>query len=312
MSYWWVNQGQTFAEERAGEYLWAPKRSRSGSKLAHWEAMADVAPDDVIVHYVGKPDMAVRSLSIAMDRARDQPQPESLQRTGLWSIDGRLVPVLHVQDVTPVPRDEAVALGPDEAPFTASGSVKQGYLWPLTPKFGRALIARLDPESDQTSGTEGSRISGVVESLEETVRTVPLEAGGRLAYEQVITADRRQAVRREWSLVDQIVAHLGVEPTRREYRLANGVTLWSDLWIERGRTIVEAKASAGRKSVREGIGQLYDYAHKEGGSTRKVLLVPSRPADDLLEVLATADIAAVWLEQGEWCAAANDPTTWGL
>lgn len=68
-----------------------------------------------------------------------------------------------------------------------------------------------------------------------------LEAGRRLHYEQVITAARRQAVRHEWSLVDRLVAHLGIEATRREYRLAGGSTLWSDLWIEEGRTLVEAK-----------------------------------------------------------------------
>ena len=28
MRYWWVNQGQTYREEREGGYLWSPKRKR--------------------------------------------------------------------------------------------------------------------------------------------------------------------------------------------------------------------------------------------------------------------------------------------
>lgn len=310
MSYWWVNQGQTYDEERAGGYLWAPKRSQSGSRLAHWEAMTDVAQDDLIVHYVGKPIMAVRSLSVALERARDEPQPASLQRTGLWSDEGRLVPVVHVEDVTPVPRDVAIARGPHEAPFTQSGSVKQGYLWPLTLEFGHELVELLDPESRRPEGTRGPSAIPIAPPEERMGRTVPLEAGRELRYEQVITPARRTAVRREWSLVDRLVAYLGVDATRREYRLEDGTTLWSDLWIEEGQTIVEAKASPGRGAIREAIGQLYDYAHKEDEPVRKVLLVPARPADDLLGVLDTADITAIWPLGDGWCAAADDPATW--
>ncbi len=310
MAYWWVNQGQTFAEEREGGYLWAPVRSQAGSRLAHWESMAEVAPDDLIVHYVGKPLMEVRSLSVALDGARDQVQPPSLQRTGMWSDEGRRVSVQHIDDITPVPRDEAIALGREEAPFTRSGTVKQGYLWPLTAEFGQQLIERLNPEFDRPAQPHRSTRT-VHTSVDQPGRTVSLEAGRRLRYEQVVTAARRSAVRREWSLVDRLVEHLGVEAVRREYRLADGTTLWSDLWVREGRVIVEAKGSAGRTAIREAIGQLYDYAQKEPTRVRKVLLLPRRPADDLLAVLETADITPVWPEEVGWCAAVGDPATWG-
>lgn len=47
----WVNQGGTYVDERAAGLLWAPERTAGGSKLIHWEAMADVQSGDVVFTY---------------------------------------------------------------------------------------------------------------------------------------------------------------------------------------------------------------------------------------------------------------------
>src|SRR5579859_2677606 len=48
---WWVNQGQTYERERDGGYLWAPIRNKRGGTEIHWETMAEVRENDLIVHY---------------------------------------------------------------------------------------------------------------------------------------------------------------------------------------------------------------------------------------------------------------------
>lgn len=48
MAYWWVSQNKPHAEERAGGYLWAPIRSKSGLIPRHWASMEEARPGDVI------------------------------------------------------------------------------------------------------------------------------------------------------------------------------------------------------------------------------------------------------------------------
>ena len=41
MAFWWVNPGQTYEQERAGGYLWAPKRVKNGTRRRFYDAMRD-------------------------------------------------------------------------------------------------------------------------------------------------------------------------------------------------------------------------------------------------------------------------------
>lgn len=295
MAYWWVNQGQTYEQERAGGYLWSPKRAKDGTRRRFYDAMTEAAVDDLVVHYVSKPYGAVISASVVEAPAKSAAQPRELQHTRLWNDDGWYLPVLYVDDVRPVPKRDAVALGPRERPFTRTGNVNQGYLYPLTEGFGERLLAALDP-ADVAGALAGPDFTGGDIEPE----TVPLEHGRRLTFDQVVTPGRRAAVRAEWSLVARLVDDFGLAETRRRYPLPNGTELSADLWVEATRLLVEAKASAGRSAVREAIGQLYDYADKEPQPVTKMLVVPARPADDLLDVLRSADIRAVWLTDGAW------------
>ena len=295
MAYWWVNQGQTYEQERAGGYLWSPKRAKDGTRRRFYDAMRDAAVDDLVVHYVSKPYGAVISASVVEAPARSEAQPPELRHTKLWNDDGWLLPVVYVEDVRPVPKRDALALGPHEQPFTQTGTVNQGYLYPLTDKFGERLLAALDPVDIAGASSHPDSTGGEVGP-----ETAPLEQGRRLTFDQVVTPGRRAAARAEWRLVARLVADFGLAETRRRYPLPNGTELSADLWVEATRLLVEAKASAGRSAVRQAIGQLYDYADKEPQPVTKMLVVPERPADDLLDVLRSADIRAVWLNDDEW------------
>jgi len=52
MNYWWVNQNQTFKQERAGGYLWSPKRKADGNRNPFYEFMREVAPGDIVFSFI--------------------------------------------------------------------------------------------------------------------------------------------------------------------------------------------------------------------------------------------------------------------
>ena len=52
MSFWWVSQNKTYAQEISGGYLWAPMSASDGTVFYHWKNMTRVSPGDVIFSYV--------------------------------------------------------------------------------------------------------------------------------------------------------------------------------------------------------------------------------------------------------------------
>src|SRR5262245_56157354 len=101
MAYWWVSQNKTYSEERAGEFLWAPKRTKKGGPPRHyWTAMTLVRPGDIVFSIVQK---HVRAVSVARAAAYDAPQPNELEITELWSKDGWRVELAYEDMIPPVP-----------------------------------------------------------------------------------------------------------------------------------------------------------------------------------------------------------------
>lgn len=128
-SVWWVNQGQSYSRAIAGSYLWAPKRNKDGHTFVHWTNMARLEPGDQVIHYANG---SLRAISRVVAPARDAERPEE-EADSAWENDGLLVEV----QPTVLPEPIALASLPDAlrapglGPFTAVGSVKQGYLWEL-------------------------------------------------------------------------------------------------------------------------------------------------------------------------------------
>lgn len=135
---WWVNQGTSYREQRDGGLLWAPMRNKAGRTEYHWETMNDVREGDVVLHYSNG---FLRSVSEVSAASREQTKPHGSQD---WGDEGRLVETKY-QDL-----NEPVALGAiDESarrkqgpPFTATGSVYQGYLFLLKAEFVYELARR--------------------------------------------------------------------------------------------------------------------------------------------------------------------------
>ena len=84
MSYWWVNQGDSFEEARKLGALWAPLEDKGGNKQPSWESLDLVKQGDVVFHFAKK---MVRGISlvtsesrIAEIRIRDRGQLQDLGR----------------------------------------------------------------------------------------------------------------------------------------------------------------------------------------------------------------------------------------
>lgn len=93
---------------------------------------------------------------------------------------------------------------------------------------------------------------------------------------------------------------LGHKVTRlRVVPPGEGAPLYSDLWDETDRELVEAKGSVTRDQLRHAVGQLLDYG-RFVQSARRTLLVPSRPRDDLLDYLRTVGIGVVYPAGEAW------------
>ncbi len=135
MRFFWVNQGQTFEEERRARVLWAPKLSRpragrvAGTPREHWDRLLEASAGDVVFHYSRG---AVRAWSNVLAPASDGPPPFE-DPTTRWSADGRVLKIEMQEIDRPVELDRIpfeLRTERDETswPFSSRGTVKQVYL----------------------------------------------------------------------------------------------------------------------------------------------------------------------------------------
>jgi MoxR-like ATPase len=136
---WWVNQNQTYQQEREGGFLWAPKRNRAGRTQAHWDALTRATHGDTVLSYVGG---EIAAASEVVHAAEDAAPPS--EHFSAWEDDGRrldvtyreVAPAIPLADIPPHWRVEA------GGPFDRNGGVKQGYLFPLPDEFVARLASR--------------------------------------------------------------------------------------------------------------------------------------------------------------------------
>jgi hypothetical protein len=130
---WWVNQGGTFEQERAGNYVWAPEQGEGGRLIAHHQDVAKLQPGDIVFHYAKGLVRAVGVVDVAATMAA---RPAELPE-GPWADSGYLAQVTYHDAPTPIALEEIPTEWrlEDGGPFTRHGSVKQGYLFPLSERF---------------------------------------------------------------------------------------------------------------------------------------------------------------------------------
>jgi hypothetical protein len=143
----------------------------------------------------------------------------------------------------------------------------------------------------------------VTRSPTPRIQVVPVEE--HHTERSFVTPDREpyELERREAALVHQYRAHLhrqGHEVSRlRVVPPGESYPLYSDLWDETARELIEAKGAATRDQLRTAVGQLLDYG-RFVNATRRSVLVPSRPRADLLAYLHAVGVDAVYPNGEEW------------
>lgn len=84
-----VFQGTTYNEERTGQFIWAPKFTKDGRTIHHWERLTELREGDVIFHCS---DGYIQAVSRVKGVCEDSARPDS--STGDWTNwekDGRRV-----------------------------------------------------------------------------------------------------------------------------------------------------------------------------------------------------------------------------
>jgi MoxR-like ATPase len=145
---WWVNQGQTYAKERDGSYIWAPQKTKSGTPASHHTAVADVRRGDRIVHYAKG---HIRAAGIAVSDGREARRPDELSGEA-WEVDGYSAQVQYHELERPIPLAE-IDMSYREGgggPFTAAGAVQQGYLFRVSEDVGQYLAELVDQGEQQS------------------------------------------------------------------------------------------------------------------------------------------------------------------
>jgi hypothetical protein len=146
MTVWWVNQGQSYAQQRDAGILWAPAATRDGrSTRKYWTALNDLQLGDEVIHYAKGHLVAV---SLVLSTAVTAPRPVDLP-DDLWEVDGYLVECRYAELSPPLRLDEVPLADrqaePREGPFERPGSVKMGYLFPLSETLAQKVLQECRP-----------------------------------------------------------------------------------------------------------------------------------------------------------------------
>lgn len=108
----------------------------------------------------------------------------------------------------------------------------------------------------------------------------------------------RTAERAEPRLVLQYREHMnaqGIDVRRKRYFPQGVRPLYSDIWVEARNVLIEAKKNSdSRESLRQAIGQLYDYRRFHEPSVHLAVLLPYKATGDRLDLLQSAGVETTW------------------
>ncbi|WP_288254171.1 HNH endonuclease [uncultured Hydrogenophaga sp.] len=172
-SYYWVNQGGTFEEERKAGLLWAPERTSTGSRLAHWDTMTELLPEDVVFNYANG---AIRAYAIVNSAAVSMMRPYDVGSPYSSAQGGRVVMCSYRTLRSPIPltavtANEAlrVELQSGRNPvLDRRGAVAQKYLCAISPIAGQLVASLGDisppPTKSPTPALTPTEVSRLVDA----------------------------------------------------------------------------------------------------------------------------------------------------
>jgi putative restriction endonuclease len=156
MNYWWVNQNETYRQERNGGYMWCPKKNKrvkGYAKSPHYDNMLRVVPGDIVFSFRQR---RIPSLGVIQSLAYSASKPTEFGRAGRnWDDDGwrvdvdyrdlrnKIRPVDHMDQIRPT-------LPTKRAPLQLNGNGKQAYLFHVPEAMANVLLSLIGSESQET------------------------------------------------------------------------------------------------------------------------------------------------------------------
>ena len=154
-----VNQGKTWAQERAGGFLWSPQLDKAGHKNAGYELMKQVKNGDYILHNKGG---MIAAISIVKADCYDAIQPEEVRENSgeyNWDDNGFRIDAEYFDFSTPLLTAQLAQwskLHPHkDSCFQVDGKLKLRYLCNVAEADARYII-------DEALKLERNRVVKVV------------------------------------------------------------------------------------------------------------------------------------------------------
>lgn len=137
-----VFQGEVFAKEARGGYIWAPIYTRGGTYAHHWDRLLDVRKGDIILHGC---DAQIKALSIAKGECYESPQPDELMKNDEREREGRRVDCDYALLSNPIRtadfREDIIRLSQAKySAFDKDGNGNMGYLYALNGELAQIFI----------------------------------------------------------------------------------------------------------------------------------------------------------------------------
>lgn len=147
-----VFQGGTYNAEMLGGFIWAPRFTKDGRNMHHWDRLMDIREGDIIFHCA---DGFIQAISRAKGPYKDCARPGHNTGEWLnWENDGREVECDYYVLNTPLKYGDYKEkilqyCNVKYAPFDKDGNGNMGYLYDLNPNLAAFFIqeiAKRNPE----------------------------------------------------------------------------------------------------------------------------------------------------------------------
>lgn len=144
MNHWWVSHNQTARHEVGGGYMWSPKRSSDGKRIAFYEHMRECAPGDLVFSFV---DTKISQVGVVTSFCVEAPRPDEFGAAGnQWDREGWKVGVAYQPLPSPItPSAHMGVLAPTlpekYSPIRRDGGGNQLYLARVPDAMAKVLLS---------------------------------------------------------------------------------------------------------------------------------------------------------------------------
>ncbi|WP_432629215.1 hypothetical protein [Brotaphodocola sp.] len=141
-----VFQGDTYNEEKTGQFIWAPKFTKDGRTMHHWDRLLDVREGDIIFHCS---DGYIQAISRVKAACEDSARPDNSTADWTnWEKDGRRVNcdyhVLKYPLKYGTHKEKILEYCKEKyAPFNKDGNGNMGYLYDLNQGLASYFIQEI-------------------------------------------------------------------------------------------------------------------------------------------------------------------------